>query len=703
MYASVLVDIALSACDTFDYKIPDGIKAEIGARVLVPFGKQNIEGFIMEIRENTNVSAEKVREITRIYDDFAPILPEFMAISDAICNKFKLRKIDVLRLFIPPALRGRKKPRVPKNKEIQAIKIAPKEITLTPDQTNAIDEICAGANLLKSTPTPPAFLLHGVTGSGKTEVYMRVIENVLAQNKTAIMLVPEIGLTPQVLGNFRARFGGLCAILHSNLTPAERYDEWFRLFSGEAKIAIGARSAIFAPLQNIGIIIIDEEHDASYQSESNPRYNTHEIAEIRAAYNHATLVLGSATPSIATYSRGVPRSGDTTIFGFIARPRTPPAQHQFILLELKSRVNDISMPPITIVDMTQEIRAGNGGIFSRLLVSKLTEVISAKKQAIIFLNRRGFSSSLTCKSCGWVAKCDHCDVSLVYHKEDNLLKCHYCSARQKVPITCPKCGSNYLKYGATGTQKVVDELQKVFPDVPIFRMDADSIKHRDDLIATLDKFSASSPAILVGTQMLAKGHHFPNVELVGIIDADNSLHFADYRATERTFALVTQVAGRAGRGGSEKKIDADRGGAGGNAPQSAVILQTYIPTHYVYKLATDYDYKRFFEKELNTRAVTKYPPFATIVRILVTGERDDKIKDFLQGVMLDLRKRNNDFIYLSAMKSPIGRLDDKFRYQIIARFEASKEKLIDFIDETIKSHAPKGVSVFLEINPQNLS
>jgi primosomal protein N' (replication factor Y) len=497
------------------------------------------------------------------------------------------------------------------------------------------------------------------------------------------MLVPEIGLTPQVLANFRARFGGLVAILHSGLTTGERFDEWYRLAAGGAKIAVGARSAVFAPLKNLGVIIIDEEHDGSYASESNPRFYTHEIAKIRCKYNKCPLVLGSATPSIESYQSAV--TGEYT------------------LLKLDKRVNNLQMPVVEIADMAAELRSGNGGVFSRSFLDKLLSCMDSRKQAIIFLNRRGFSSSVICKNCGWVAKCENCDVSLVYHKHDSLLKCHYCGGRFTPVTRCPRCSSAYLKYGATGTQKLVEELEKIFPEqdtkrVQIFRMDADSIKNKNNLVDILDKFGSTPRSILVGTQMVAKGHHFPNVSLVGIIDADNSLHFSDYRAAERTFALITQVAGRAGRD-CVAAADTDQSASAGH-----VVLQTYIPTHYVYRLAANYDYVRFFEKEINTRLVTKYPPFTTVVRILVTGERDDQIKALLQKIMIVLRAREKDFVYLGAMKSPVGRIQNKFRYQILARIPWENEReMLDFMNACVKECQPKSVKIFLEINPQSLS
>ena len=712
--ASVLIDVTLTRENkTFDYLVGD-LTVSVGARVLVPFGKQSLDGFVLELKNETDCPPEKLKPITKVMDDFVALKPEALALADKICNQFKLRKIDVLRLFVPPSLRGRKRPRVAKNATLRARTIENTTVTLNPQQQDAVNAICQnlppfakGVSAHADGGFSNVFVLHGVTGSGKTEVYMTVIERMIAQNRTAIMLVPEIGLTPQMLGNFRNRFGDTVAMMHSGMTPGERFDEWFRLFTGEAKIAIGARSAIFAPLENLGVIIIDEEHDTSYFAESNPRFSTHEIAAMRCEYWHAPLVLGSATPSVATYQKTQPNPPSHTPKTPDFPPQTPEIPPQYTLLKLTNRVANIPMPTIEIVDMGAELRAGNGGIFSRLFLEKLESTIKQGKQAIIFLNRRGYSQSVMCRNCGWVAKCDHCDVALVYHKEDRQLKCHYCASRFSPVTKCKNCGSEYLKFGATGTQKVVEELEKVLNGgkmlgestsnmantehsgpIAIFRLDADNTKTRGDLLEILEKFGATKPSVLVGTQMIAKGHHFADVALVGIIDADNSLHFSDFRATERTFALITQVAGRCGRAGDVGEV----------------VLQTYIPSHYAYRLAATYDYDKFVDKELNTRLVTKYPPFTTIVRVLVVGEREDLIKEMLFGIMGKLRARAKDFVYLGAMKSPLGRLDDKFRYQILCRFDESRSReMIDFIDAAVIEHQSKSVTAFLEINPQSLS
>ncbi len=620
MFAKVIVDISNNELDrVFDYDVGD-LCVEPGCRVSVPFGNRVIEGYVIELTESSELSLDKVKNIIGVMDAYPVITPEMMKLMEYMRKRYNLRIIDVLRLFIPSQMRGGKvkelvqkivciddkTPVVIKENAVMQkqayeyvkergtvpyselssrcsaaavrnlvqrgifkvtevgvnrvpykdVKRENKFVTLTPAQQSAVDEISSGS---KQT-----FLLHGVTGSGKTEVYMRCISDQLDRGKTAIMLVPEISLTPQVFALFRARFGEKVAILHSGLSVGERFDEWRRLISGEAVVAVGARSAVFAPLSDLGIIIIDEEHDSSYTSESNPRYFTSEVARFRRDYNGCNIVMGSATPSIESYYKA--KIGE------------------YKLIELPERVNHKPMPHISIVDMRKEVLAGNNDVFSRELTDKLASCISEGNQAIIFINRRGYSSYLMCRSCGYVAKCDRCDVSLVYHKEDDVLKCHYCGSMYKPFSICPKCGSAHVKRGFVGTEQVVERIKQLF-NVNVVRMDNDTTQGKDAHLKILEEFASGSAQVLVGTQMIAKGHDFPNVTLVGIVDADMSLHFSDYRASERTYQLITQVAGRAGR---DKKT-------------GSVILQTYSPSHYVYKFAISNDYKGFYEKECNLR------------------------------------------------------------------------------------------------------
>jgi primosomal protein N' (replication factor Y) len=472
------------------------------------------------------------------------------------------------------------------------------------------------------------------------------------------------------MANFKSRFGDNVALLHSGLSAGERFDEWKRLYLGQAKIAVGARSAIFAPIENIGVIIIDEEHEQSYISESNPRYSTIDVASFRAQANACPLVLGSATPSIESYEKA--KNGE------------------YELVELATRANGKELPKIQIIDMMNELRQGNSGMFSNQLLAELYNAINNKKQAMIFINRRGYSSFFRCRECGYIAKCDDCDVSLVYHKEDNRLKCHYCGKQFKVLSVCPKCKSDKIKYGAVGTEQVASKLKELFPDVKILRLDNDTTKTKDSYQKILGEFRNTTPAILVGTQMIAKGHDFENVVLVGIVDADQSLYHSDYRSTERTFELITQVSGRAGRSDSEGKV----------------ILQTYAPRHYVYKFAANYDYKGFFRKEENIRQTSQFPPFSRLIRILFADHDENYVRELLKVCYTEIegikQKYGDQFIYLDAMKSPIKRLQDKYRYQIMMRLKLDKaDEIEDEIFKIVDKNAK--ISVFFEINPQNLS
>lgn len=722
LFAKVIIDQDAKALDrVFEYKIDEGMKVEKGMRVIVPFGKRTLQGFVVEVSENCDYDVSKLKDIISCEDDFSAIKPQLLNLMNFMAEKNHLKLASILRLFIPSQMRdgsvkeifdtyyfltgkdgeisSRAKNQLAiieilKNGEEKSVALAEKfgyaplkallekgviekrkrqvkrspfvlsqenkRISLNEYQQNAVDSICENKT----------YLLHGVTGSGKTEVYMNLIEKALSNGKNAIMLVPEISLTPQIMANFKARFGEAVALLHSGLSAGERFDEWKRLFSGEARIAIGARSAIFAPLENLGVIIVDEEHEQSYVSESNPRYDTHDVAEFRARENACPLVFGSATPSIESYERA--KNGI------------------YQLIELPVRANGKEMPPIQIIDMMNELRGGNSGIFSNQLICDLANIINNKKQAMIFINRRGYSSFLRCRDCGYIAKCSDCDVSLVYHQEDNRLKCHYCGKQYKVLSRCPKCGSENIKHGAVGTEQIVKKLQEMFPDVKILRMDNDTTSTKNSHQKILSEFKNALPGILVGTQMIAKGHDFENVLLVGIVDADQSLYQADYRSTERTFALLTQVAGRAGRSALQGKVD----------------LQTYSPRHYVYKFASNYDYKGFFRKEENIRQTSQFPPFTRILRVLFSDHDENYVRETLKVCYTEIERLKNDYrediIYLDAMKSPIKRLQDKFRYQIMMRLKLEKadeieKKVFEIVDKNAKNGA------FFEINPQNLS
>ncbi len=727
MFLEVIVDISNSEIDkVFDYHAPFSV--EIGHRVLVPFGRRQVEGFVVRKKE-TSTCKYDIKDIIMKLDEYPVILPEMLELAKFMAGK-NLRMIDCLRLFIPSKLRGGRVKVLKKNYLLyndelsleEALSSLPKSakaqrsivirlenskmelesninseyspsavkallekgiltrisleenripdslkrenkvVTLTDEQQKAVDTISNGE--------PGTYLIHGVTGSGKTEIYMNLIEKVLNDGKTAIMLVPEISLTPQMHGLFRARFGDKVSVLHSGLSDGERYDEWRRLLLGEAKVALGARSAVFAPLKDVGVIIIDEEHDNSYVSESNPRYFTSEVAEFRAKYNGAKLILGSATPALETYHKAV--SG------------------QYKLITLKHRVNKRNLPTLETVDMRDEIRAGNLGIFSARLISALEQTLKDGNQAMLFLNRRGYASFKRCKSCGFVPKCPNCDVSLTYHQEDNSLRCHYCGAKYKTITKCPKCGYEDLKEGKTGTEKVVDEVKRLFPEARVLRMDNDTTKTKDSYVEILSEFGEGKADVLVGTQMIAKGHDFKNVTLVGIIDADLSLYYSDYRSAERTFQLITQVAGRAGR---EQKA-------------GQVIMQTYSPRHYVYGFAKEYDYEGFFKKEINAREITKYPPFTKIVRLLVLAEELEDARlgsDKLTAKLCNLKAKTEGIRNLQKMPAPLKRLRNFYRYQVVMWLDNENEgELMPYIYQIANESNTDRVTVFTEINPQQM-
>ena len=731
MFAKVIVDIASSNVDKiFDYKLNEPLP--IGSRVVVPFGNRKMEGYIIGIEETTELEESKVKSIESALDPFPVITSEQLELAKFMKKRFHIGYSDCFRLFLPAELRSGKvgevfievvslinensaleyKTKLRKNAVKQAelidyminhqtqkrsilnkmfgssavkklieegvfsvtqekrrrkpykIKESDKKtITLTPLQTKVINTIDANKDR--------AYLLHGITGSGKTEVYMQVIQATLTQGKTAMMLVPEISLTPQVLMNFRNRFGDEVAIIHSGLSAGERFDEWQRILMGEAKIVVGARSAIFMPLSNIGVIVIDEEHEQSYNSESHPRYVTSDVAEFRRELNNCILILGSATPSLVSYHKAI--------------------TGKYQLVEMLERANGQKLPPIEIVDMTNEMRLGNPDMFSNALKTQLQKCINAGNQAILFLNRRGYASFVQCKSCGYVTKCPDCDVALALHKQENVLKCHYCGGKFIVPDECPECKSQNLKKGSLGTEKVEEEVLRLFPNVKVLRMDNDTTRGKDGHLKIIEKFRAGEAQVLIGTQMVAKGHDFPAVTLVGIINPDMGLYQSSFCASEKSFALVTQVAGRAGR--------ADKNGT--------VILQSYSPYHYVYKMATGYDYLSFYKKEINIREITQFPPFSVIVRILLTSFDEalaiETLKEYYIGVTKIKEENPEAFIYLNKMRSPVTKIMNKFRFQLIMRL--SNEHADDVIDQIFKlseNLKKKNVQVFIEVNAQDL-
>ena len=522
------------------------------------------------------------------------------------------------------------------------------------------------------------FLLYGVTGSGKTEVYLQLIEKVLTIGKNAIVLVPEISLTPQMLDRFISRFGKeKIAILHSKLSIGERHDEWERIREKKARIVIGARSAIFAPIENIGIIIIDEEHDSSYKSETNPRYHAKEIAKILAKENHAPLVLGSATPDMTTFYHATneDENGNTKIQ----------------LLTLTKRANHSSLPKVEIIDLKQELANGNRSMLSMELYNCIEENLKQKRQTILFLNRRGYSTFIMCRNCGYTVKCPNCNISMTYHSYERKLKCHYCGHEENIVTICPECHSDKIRYFGTGTQKLEQEIHKQFPEASTIRMDIDTVTKKNSHEVILNTFKNENIDILIGTQMVVKGHHFPNVTLVGVIAADSSLNIDDYRANERTFQILTQVAGRAGRE---------------NLP-GKVVIQTYNPDNFSIICAQKQNYNLFYETEIALRKQLKYPPFCDIILIGFNSYQEQEIKKVSSKIYQYLEQRldKEEFKVLRPMPCPIDKIQNRYRWRIIIKGRMTEEanEILNACLKEIYQENIKDTRIAIDVNPNNMS
>lgn len=732
LYAEIILNSeALEIDRPFTYNIPVELeeKVQVGQIVKVPFGMGNktSEGFVLSIKEENEVNISfRVKKISSIVTD-EPIINEGdINLINFLREKYLCKYIDAFRLLIPVGImKGakskRKKVIVFKSDDLSCIqkpdgyidiinflrensgkytkselinvnsisqyklnKLIEKELLvveeetvfrynnrtynidyekeLTFEQKYVLDEYNNSDNKL--------FLLKGVTGSGKTEVYMRMVEDVLEKNQSAIVLVPEISLTPQMIERFKGRFGRNVALFHSKLSDGERFDEWFRVKEGKAKLVVGARSAIFLPVKNLGLIIIDEEHENTYKSDQNPKYQTKEVAEFLSNQKECRVVLGSATPTIETYYRAL--TGDLK------------------LLELNSRVDGKAMPPMKIVDMRSELRSGNISLFSRELFRDIQEKLSKGEQIILFLNRRGFSTFVSCRSCGYVFKCEECDISMTYHRS-GMLVCHYCGKTKRSPEKCPKCDSKYVKFFGAGTQRVEEEVKKYFKDARVLRMDVDTTRGKDSYENIYNSFKEGKADILIGTQMISKGLDFKKVTLVGVLAADMSINIPDYRAAERTFQIITQVAGRAGRG--EK--------------QGKVVIQTYTPEHYSLEYAVNYDYEGFYEKEFTVRALMKYPPFGKILLINGISKKEELLKNFMHkifNVIKPLAEKELDVDVLGPIPCLVSKVKENYRWQIVMKgeFESEFAKKIKELLYDENKNVYNDIRISMDINPNNL-
>ena len=732
----------------FDYNIPETMvyKAMVGSRVFVQFGnrKQLEEGFIIGIKESSEFKLKNIEKIvnenglteekvelakwmarryfcniseciklmlppgttTKIIENrikeknenFVTIIDEEVVESDIEEDKFKSAKqVRILKFLLDngetnladlllftdttrdavKALEKKnyitiEKKHVERNPFFHKVERQSKKLEFTEEQQNAYNEISDKMDKNKYEE----YLIYGVTGSGKTEIYLQLIEKALNNNKTSIMLVPEISLTPQTVDRFIARFGEEnIAVLHSKLSIGERFDQWNKIKSGQAKIVIGARSAIFAPVQNLGIIIIDEEHDSSYKSESTPRYNAKDVARYLCYESNIPLVLGSATPDTGSLYRTMKK--------------------QSVLLRLNKRANNAKLPEIEVVDLREELSKKNKSMLSEKLQESIKENLENKKQTILFLNRRGFSTFVMCRDCGYTAKCKNCDITLTYHKSTNKLKCHYCGYETKVITKCPECGSENIKYFGTGTQKLESEINTLFPEAKTIRMDVDTVTKKNSHEKILTDFKENKADILIGTQMVVKGHHFPNVTLVGVIAADGSLNMNDYRANEITFQILTQVAGRAGRGEDAGKV----------------IIQTYNPDNFTIECVKQQNEEMFYNTEMRLRKQLKYPPFCDIIVIGVSSKDEQitmKVAQSLHKYLKDRVENENIGIMLyKALPAPIDKIKNKYRWRILIKCKFG-EDIIDLMNntmekaQTIKYCKNGDANISIDVNPTNM-
>ena len=797
--AAVIVDVPAKQTDReFDYRIPDKWKTVIepGARVIVPFGPRMVQGFVTQLKENSEF--DKLRFIKEPMD-LEPVLnKELLQLGDWMTNEAMCYRISALQAMLPAALKAKyekviniidaKRSELPKEiedifnnrsslswkeviegvhaplfqKEIQkghlelvynvknklnkkTVRIVrplysseqlaeiiltfkgnmkkqlevlryfqenPKPISVKDllQATNAsnatIKTLIAKELLLEENQevyrdpyenrvfqrTEPltltaeqaaalhpiqerikgnqheVFLLYGVTGSGKTEVYLQAIASVLEKGEEAIMLVPEISLTPQTVKRFKERFGELVAVMHSGLSIGEKYDEWRKIHRKEVKVVVGARSAIFAPFEHLGLIIMDEEHESSYKQEENPRYHARDVAIERAKLHSCPVILGSATPTLESFARA--------------------QKGVYQLLTMSQRMNAGALPSVEIVDMREELRAGNRSMFSEALLTKLKDRLEKKEQTVLMLNKRGHSSFVMCRNCGYVVHCPNCDISLTYHRFNNLMKCHYCGHEEGMPTVCPECESDHIRFFGTGTQKVEEELAKILPEARVIRMDVDTTSKKGSHERLLNAFGERKADILLGTQMIAKGLDFPYITLVGVLSADTMLHLPDFRSSEKTFQLLTQVSGRAGR----------------HQLSGEVVIQTYTPEHYSIELAALQNYDTFFDQEMFIRRQNHYPPYFYIVLITVSHEDVMKTVATTEKISQYLRANlSRNTIVLGPVASPLSRINNRYRYQCLIKYKREPQlhrhlrTILDHYQQEITQHH---LQVSIDLNPQ---
>ncbi len=794
MIAQVIVDVAAKQTDrVFEYHVPASLEVSIGDRVVVPFGRRKVQGFIVGLTDRTDYPGQ-LKDLLLVLDELAPLTPELVQLSSDLAQDIFAYRISILKAMLPGVMRaGYRKLLVPASErakellmfqgdplEVNELK-TPKDLALarqllkngdarieylvenkakkktvavysaklpSAEYQSILDGLRANAakqrllltDLLEDRASYPkkqadleklglaasslnaavkkgwlekqqaevyrkpqvakplknkrplplndeqeqayqaisadiarkkseTFLLEGVTGSGKTEVYLHAISKALENSRNALMLVPEISLTPQMVKQVQARFGDQVAVLHSGLSEGEKYDEWRRIRRGEARVVVGARSAVFAPIANLGLIVIDEEHEASYKQDSNPRYDARKVAIWRGKYHHCPVVLGSATPALGTRARA--------------------QKGVYRLLTLKKRANRQPLPKVDLVDLKHVQFAGSQFDLSVKLTSAIGERLAKKEQVILLLNRRGFANFMLCRDCGFVLKCPNCDLSLTMHKDTGMMQCHYCGHAEPVPELCPNCRSRQIRFLGTGTQKVQEELAALFPQARVLRMDVDTTRRKGSYEKILDAFGNGKADILLGTQMIAKGLDFPNVTLVGVINADTGLWLPDYNASEKTFELLTQVAGRAGR--AEK--------------DGEVMIQTYNPDHYAISLAQKQDYELFYRKEMQMRHAGNYPPYfyTALISIASKNEQNAARESFKIKRRLQARLKAPTII-LGPAPAAISRVKNQYYYQILVKYkrEPRLNALLHQIQDDAQEIKKYGLTVDIDSEPERI-
>ncbi len=731
-YALVVISIAVRALDrVFSYRIPDDMQGRlnVGMRVNVPFGKNNkvIEGYVIALSDTADIADEKIKPVAAILESYPVISEKRIALAYWMQKEYYSTLSECIQCIIPKKVKSKTYKCVFIDRENADDELIEKIIQKNNKQSRVLELLAEGgsvpvshvrallgidtapisaligkkilkteeneiyrgnyntARVVKSSPfklndeqenavrsilsdDKRPVMLMGVTGSGKTEVYLQAIEKTITEGKQAIVLVPEISLTPQTVDRFVSRFGDAVAVTHSKMSDGERYDQWRRARSNEISVMIGPRSAIFTPFEKLGMIIIDEEHEAAYKADvQSPKYDAREVAlELSRLYG-CRLVLGSATPSVTSYS--LAKAG------------------VYRLCEMKNRIN-LAPPEIILTDMREELASGNRSIFGRELFKAIKQNLDEKKQTILFLNRRGYSTFVSCRECGYVMTCSRCSVSYTYHKFTDSLMCHYCGAEAKMPEVCPQCGSKHIRCFGTGTQKIEQETQRLFPSARILRMDSDTVAAKNSHGDILDAFRSGGADILIGTQMIAKGLDFPNVTLVGVLAADLSLNLNDYHSGEITYQLITQVAGRAGRAEFPGRV----------------FVQTYSPEHYSIKAAVNGSYEDFYKQETAFRKLMKYPPFSNLFFVLVSGEDEDKVYRCIMTLFEIMQRYNKKAAFTLYDPTPaiISKISGKYRWRMMVKSDDSDKikKYVLYTVDKLRAYMPlDDIGINISLNP----